>query len=327
MRIATSPVCTRALTVQAALQSCKVYVSKGQDGAVIQQLKEAASLADVRVADVFCDEPYDRSNFVLVSDSKRQLIKAAVALSKTAIQCIDMKSYQGSHPSLGAVDHLSCQPVGNGATVLSAAAIATAIGGELGASIPVYMYGAAHPAGQSLAALRRALGYFRNDPGLTSSSASATSSPPGGPTVESFSSLRLQHAQPLDVEPDFGSLPRDRRSGAVAVGASEWVTNFNVPLATDDLITARAVARKVGHRGGGLPFVEAMALRHTNGIEIACNLLNTEESSVEAVDNFVTQLAQQQGLARGLAPYVLGPTRQQLLDEHFALVQSSTTGR
>jgi hypothetical protein len=27
------------------------------------------------------------------------------------------------------------------------------------------MYGAAHPAGQSLAALRRALGYFRNDPG------------------------------------------------------------------------------------------------------------------------------------------------------------------
>jgi hypothetical protein len=223
--------------------------------------------------------------------------------------------------------------------------------------------------------------------GLTSSSASATGSPPGGPTVESFSSLRLQRAQPLDVEPDFGSLPRDRRSGAVAVGASEWVTNFNVPLATDDLITARAVARKVGHRGGGLPFVEAMALRHTNGaalmrlqwfshvspsiasraacelthvtlvlqgsscgcaklsgivpvaqlgemvylnftgIEIACNLLNTEESSVEAVDNFVTQLAQQQGLARGLAPYVLGPTRQQLLDEHFALVQSSTTGR
>lgn len=71
--------------------------------------------------------------------------------------------------------------------------------------------------------------------------------------------------QQTDPPPDHGQLRRSLRCGAAAVGASQWVTNLNVPLATDDLKAARLIARSVGHRGGGLPFVEAMALPHANG--------------------------------------------------------------
>lgn len=55
------------------------------------------------------------------------------------------------------------------------------------------------------------------------------------------------------------------RFGVAAVGASPWVTNLNVPLATADLQAARRIARAVSARGSGLPHVEAMALPHTQG--------------------------------------------------------------
>lgn len=59
------------------------------------------------------------------------------------------------------------------------------------------------------------------------------------------------------------------RLGVAAVGASPWVTNLNVPLATGDLAAARHIARAVSTRGGGLPHVEAMALPHTQGTALA----------------------------------------------------------
>jgi len=56
--------------------------------------------------------------------------------------------------------------------------------------------------------------------------------------------------------PDAGPLTASAAAGVVTVGAVPWVTNFNVPLYTDDMAAARAVARAVSTRGGGLPGVE-----------------------------------------------------------------------
>ncbi len=53
--------------------------------------------------------------------------------------------------------------------------------------------------------------------------------------------------------------------------------------------------------------------RRRAGTEIACNLLDASLSSEAAVVAHVAALARQHGLEMGAAPYVLGPTRQQLL--------------
>jgi glutamate formiminotransferase len=66
-------------------------------------------------------------------------------------------------------------------------------------------------------------------------------------------------------KPDMGPSSIRMRHGVAAIGASPWVTNLNVPLATADLQAARRIARGVSARGGGLPAVEAMALPHTEG--------------------------------------------------------------
>jgi len=57
------------------------------------------------------------------------------------------------------------------------------------------------------------------------------------------------------------------------VGASHYVTNFNITLDTQDLAIGRNVA--VGVRAtseGGMPGVEAMAFPHQGRIEVALNV-------------------------------------------------------
>ncbi len=92
----------------------------------------------------------------------------------------------------------------------------------------------------------------------------ATSQELAATATAGCSALPEDAATPL-VLPDFGQQPAPARSGAVAVGATGWVTNLNIPLATANMATARLMAQATGYRGGGLPAVEAMALPHTSG--------------------------------------------------------------
>ena len=46
------------------------------------------------------------------------------------------------------------------------------------------------------------------------------------------------------------------------------MTNYNVLLSTDDMLLARQIAWEVSERGGGLFFVQAMALAHEEGKEL-----------------------------------------------------------
>jgi hypothetical protein len=112
--------------------------------------------------------------------------------------------------------------------------------------------------------------------------------------------------EPLPLAPDFGPAYASERHGVVAVGAVPWVTNFNVliDLSTttaqgqqhaslmgqsdgvdDELLLRRCkrIARAVSERGGGLQRVQALALKHSGGVEVACNLLDVDVTGTEAV--------------------------------------------
>lgn len=99
--------------------------------------------------------------------------------------------------------------------------------------MPVLLYGAAHPAGQTLATIRRASGYFKG---------SSTGLYAGA----SFISL------PQGLVPDFGPALLDPSHGFAAVGAVPWVVNYNVLLHTQDMQACRSIAKAVSTRGGGM---------------------------------------------------------------------------
>ena len=144
-------------------------------------------------------------------------------------------------------------------------------------TVPTYVYGAAHPNGKRLDAIRRDLGYFSpNAQGQWK-----------GTTVR----------QESPILPDFGPGVRNPKTGVVVIGACPWIANYNVPILSNDLQLGGKIARKVSARGGGLPAVQAMALLHgSNKLEIACNLLDTSITSGERVQEEVAKLAHKENI-------------------------------
>jgi len=147
--------------------------------------------------------------------------------------------------------------------------------------VPTYLYGAAHRDGRTLASIRRQLGYFMpKSPGEQWRGAPDSSS--------------------LPAAPDAGPATLSRSKGVVAIGATAWVDNYNVPVHTPDVAAAKRIARAVSERGGGLRSVQAMGLAHGEGVtEVACNLLDPARVGAEQVQERVQQLAAEQGLAVG----------------------------
>ena len=85
---------------------------------------------------------------------------------------------------------------------------------------------------------------------------------------------------------------------------------------------ARAIAREVSERGGGLAAVEAMALQHSGLVEVACNLLDYRRSGPPEVEEAVRAAAAQRGISLGRA-YCIG----KLPGEMVALAASSRGSR
>lgn len=87
--------------------------------------------------------------------------------------------------------------------------------------------------------------------------------------------------------------------------------NYNVPLVSTDLAKGKRIARKVSERGGGLAKVQAMALLHgADCIEIACNLLDTDVSSPDAVQHLVATLAAKEGI-QATGGYLTGHSKEE----------------
>lgn len=240
----------------------------------------ATSSKDTVLGNLFVDEIYNRSNFTLLGDCPEALGKAVLDVSRFAITTIDLRSHSATHPRLGVVDHISCHPLtcpelSMPAAVAAAHAIACNMG--LGnEAVPTFLYGHAHPEGRHLADIRRAFGYFSPSKVISESSQAWA-----GP---------LEEWQVDGLLPDFGPQQVDPRRGVTCVGACPWIINFNILLDTDNLKVCKLIARSVSRRGGGLQGVEAMALKHADGIEIACNLLSPDIVTPEMVENKISDL-------------------------------------
>ena len=269
--------------------ACNVYISEGQDQKIISHLQNIAVTAAAPsslLANVFIDRPYNRTNFTLLSRQPESLVHAAVSLSTAALEAIDLRSHSATHPRLGVVDHISCHPVTSSPAHLDAAAsVARSIGEQLGKNnLPSYLYGHANPQKSKLADIRRNLGYF---------SANQAGGIWKGP-IENSSSINNDSVLP--IVPDYGPTVANPRAGVCCVGAVPWLINLNVLIDSCDMRAVKEIARAVSERGGGIPGVQAMALQHEEGIEVACNLLTPEDVGPSFVEREVRKLAENHGL-------------------------------
>jgi glutamate formiminotransferase len=238
-------------------------VSAAGDAEVLRRFGTAFGRA-AQVLDVHTDADHGRSVFTIAGEPGG-LAESLLAGAEEALETIDMSSYGGAHPAIGALD--VCPIVwlreeDRDAARTEAVAVAAQIGGI---GVPVFLYGElAREPGHAERA------YFRNG-GLT----------------ELW--LRMDGGE---VRPDFGPHVPHPRGGATLVTARPPLAAFNVELDTDDLEIARAVAAGLREAGGGVPGVRAIGLVLSSGrAQVSTNVHDPLRTTLGALVEEVRRLA------------------------------------
>ncbi|HEY5332567.1 MAG TPA: hypothetical protein VIJ21_03405 [Solirubrobacterales bacterium] len=242
-------------------------VSVAGDAAVAGRLEEAFGRS-ARVLDVHTDADHGRTVFTLAGEPG-PLAESLVAGAEEALESIDMSSYTGMHPAIGALD--VCPVVwlraeDRAAARTEAVAVAAQIGGI---GIPVFLYGElARGPGHAERA------YFRN-----------------GGLSELW--LRMEGGE---LHSDFGPPLPDRRGGATLVTARPPLAAFNVELEGADLDAVRVVAAELREAGGGSAGVRALGLMLSSGrAQVSTNVHDPLKTTLGTVVETVRRLAEPLG--------------------------------
>jgi len=238
---------------------CIPNFSEGRDldkvEAIVQAVRETPG---VKLLDSFSDPDHNRSVVTFIGEPE-PVKKAAMNLALKALELIDLRTHQGGHPRIGAVDVVPFVPV-RGMDMSQAVHIAKEFGQELGekGELPIYFYAAAatDPKRTKLADIRK--GQYE---GLA------------------------EKLQTPGWEPDAGYKAFNPKSGATVVGARFPLIAFNVNLKTQDLDRAKKIAKKIRESSGGIPAVQAsgLELKAKEMVPVSMNLTDYRQASIPRV--------------------------------------------
>jgi glutamate formiminotransferase len=258
-------------------------ISEGRNLAVVDAAAAAMEAEGVRVLHRTSDAAHHRS-VITAAGRASQVVAAAVALARVTLAHIDLATHRGEHPRIGALDVLPFVPLAEATlddAVTLAHRAAARIWRELG--VPSLLYGAAASAPHRtlLADVRRgefeALGERSRDPRWAF---------------------------------DYGDEPHPT-AGAIAIGARPFLVAFNVELRSGDLALARAIARTLRERNGGLRTLRALGLRLApDSVQVSFNLTDVDAIPLYRVRELVRIAAERHGVDVGRSELIgLAPRR------------------
>jgi glutamate formiminotransferase/formiminotetrahydrofolate cyclodeaminase len=205
------------------LIECVPNFSEGRDMTIIKQITDEIEKVDgVRLLDVDPGKATNRTVVTFVGTPGAVIEAAFLAIQKASV-IIDMSKHKGEHPRFGGTDVCPLVPVGNitmEETVVYARKLAERVGKELG--VPVYCYENA-----AFTEERRNLANCR---------------------AGEYEGLPKKLEDP-HWKPDFGPAKFNPHTGAIAIGARDFLVAYNVNLNTTSTRRANAVAYDIREKG------------------------------------------------------------------------------
>ena len=252
---------------------CVPNISEGRRTAVVEAIVEALRrVPGARLLDWSSDASHNRSVITMAGDA--DALKAAViTLFERALATIDLRTHEGEHPRLGAVDVVPFVPI-EGVTMDACIALAKDTARTIAErfKVPIYLYedASANPLRKNLEDIRR--GEFE---GLAAKMASD------------------------GWAPDFGPSTPHPTAGASVIGARMPLIAYNINLNTDRLDVAKKIAAAVRFSSGGFRYVKAMGitLADRNLVQVSINLTNFEKTPMLRVFEAVKREAERYGVA------------------------------
>lgn len=202
---------------------CVPNFSEGRDMKIIDQIcDEIRKVEGVQLLDVDPGKATNRTVVTFVGEPEK-VAEAAFLAVKAASHLIDMSGHKGEHPRFGATDVCPLVPVSGISmeeTVELARNLGKRIGEELG--IPVFCYENA-----AFSEERRNLASVRSG---------------------EYEGLPEKLSKP-EWKPDFGPARFNPKSGAIAVGARDFLVAYNINLNTTSTRRANAIAFDIREKG------------------------------------------------------------------------------
>ncbi len=205
---------------------CVPNFSEGRDRDIIKSISEKIkSVSGVSLLDVSSGYETNRTVFTFAGEPEA-VLHAAYNSVVTGFSLIDMSEHSGAHPRIGACDVFPFVPVSH-VSMEECVGLARRLGKKVGKNleIPVYLYGhaATKPERRELSSIRS--GEYE---GLEE---------------------KLQYPE---WAPDFGPSvfsEKVKRSGAIIIGAREFLIAFNLNLNTKDKDIAHVIAQRIRESG------------------------------------------------------------------------------
>ncbi len=251
---------------------CVPNYSEGRDLKKIEKIVEPFRGKDgVKLLDYQNDEDHNRSVVTVVGEPEA-LKNAVVESMGVAVELIDMRTHEGQHPRMGAVDVVPFIPVKN-VSVDEAVEISKATA-KLAAdaySLPIFLYeqSATRPERQNLASVRKG----------------------------QYEAMAEKLKQP-DWTPDFGPAQVHPSAGVTAMGARMPLVAFNVNLDTDRLDIADQIAKKVRHISGGLRYCKGIGieLKDRGIVQVSMNMTDYTRTALYRVVELIKIEARRYGV-------------------------------
>ena len=191
--------------------------------AIISQITSAIeSVGRVKLLGVEPGKSANRTVMTFAGEPD-DVFEAAFIAVKKASELIDMSKHKGVHPRFGATDVLPLVPL-TGITMDETVAYARKLAGRIGEEldIPVYCYGNAafYDNRKDLALVRKG----------------------------EYEGLAAKISNP-EWKPDFGPAVLNVKTGAIAVGARDFLVAYNINLNTPNVSEAKAIASLIREKG------------------------------------------------------------------------------
>jgi glutamate formiminotransferase len=263
------------------LVECVPNFSEGRRSDVIDAIVAEARSKNVKVLNIESDADHNRS-VLTFAGTPDAVTEAAFAVSKRAIELIDLNRHRGQHPRMGAVDVIPFVPISD-ITMAECVNLARGFAEQYASryNIPVFLYeeAATRPERRNLADVRKG----------------------------EFEGLRDEIGRNPDKSPDFGPNTIHPTAGATAVGARQMLIAYNINLDTNNLDLAKRIARQIRGRDGGLSFVRALGfeLKDRGIVQVSMNLTNYKASQMFKAFELVRVFAERSGV-RVLGSEIVG---------------------
>jgi glutamate formiminotransferase / 5-formyltetrahydrofolate cyclo-ligase len=252
---------------------CVPNISEGRRPEVVEEAVAALERTPgIRVLDVQSDKDHNRSVLTLVGD-EAALRVAIPELFALAVSRIDLRSHEGEHPRLGAVDVVPFIPI-EGVTTADCVALARDVGQTVAErfSVPIFLYedAASAPHRRNLEDIRRG----------------------------EFEGLAQKMKDP-QWAPDFGPPTPHPSAGASVVGARMPLIAYNVNLGTGDVEVAKRIAKAIRHSSGGFRYVKAMGvmLQERGIAQVSINMTDFKKTPLHRVFETVRSEAARHGVS------------------------------